>query len=65
MSLRESYKRHEVSKIRRISGKDNLADAFTKRLPNIALRRLISTGKLIMQVEAFINRINAVNLRHF
>ena len=56
MSLRESYEKREISKVRRIDGRDNPADAFTKRNPNSALKQLISTNKLVVRVEAFINR---------
>ena len=57
ISLRESYEKREISKIRRINGRDNPGDALTKKSPNIALEKLVSTNKLIVRVEAFINRI--------
>ena len=56
MSLRESYEKREISKVRRIDGRDNLADAFTKRNLNSALKQLILTNKLVVRVKAFINR---------
>lgn len=56
MSLRESYERREISEVRWINGKDNPADAFTKKAPNQALETLISTNKLRIRVEAFVER---------
>ena len=56
MSLRESYENREISEIRWINGKDNPADACTKKGPNGALARLISTNKLNIKVEAFVDR---------
>ena len=56
MSLRESYEKREISKVRRIDGRDNLADVFTKRNLNLALEQLILTNKLVVRVEAFIDR---------
>lgn len=44
MSLRESYKRKEISEILWVDGKDNPADACTKKNPNSALEKLISTN---------------------
>ena len=56
MSLRESYEKREISEVRRIDRRDNPADIFTKRYPNSALEQLISTNKLVVRVEAFVNR---------
>ena len=56
MSLRKSYEKREISKVRRIDGRDNPADAFTKRNLNLALKQLISTNKLVVRVEAFVDR---------
>ncbi|RWA03359.1 hypothetical protein EKO27_g11746 [Xylaria grammica] len=56
MSLRESYEKREISDVRWINGKDNPADAFTKRAPNQALETLVSTNRLTVRVEAFVER---------
>ena len=56
MSLRESYERREITEIRWIAGKDNPADACTKRKPNQALEKLISTNELTINIEAFVQR---------
>jgi hypothetical protein len=58
MSLRESYEKREISEIRWIDGRDNPADAFTKRAPNSALTTLITTGKVTVRVEAFVDRLD-------
>jgi hypothetical protein len=57
MSLRESYERREISKIRRIDGRDNPGDALTKKSPNTALEKLITSNKLTVRVEVFVDRI--------
>ncbi|KAI0398644.1 hypothetical protein F4802DRAFT_611456 [Xylaria palmicola] len=57
MSLRESYEKKEISEVRWINGKDNPADAFTKRAPNQALETLVSTNKLLVRVEALVERL--------
>ncbi len=56
MSLRESYERREIFEVRWINGKDNPADAFTKRTLNQALETLVLTNKLTVRVEAFVER---------
>jgi hypothetical protein len=58
MSLRESYEKREISEIRRIDGRDNPSDAMTKRSPNTALEKLITTNRLVVRVEAFVDRID-------
>jgi hypothetical protein len=60
MSLRESYENREISEIRWINGKDNPADACTKKSPNTALQTLISTNQLRIAVEASVDRLNTV-----
>jgi hypothetical protein len=44
MALRQSYERREITEVRWIDGKDNLADAMTKSIPNKALEKLIDTN---------------------
>ncbi|KAF2726857.1 hypothetical protein EJ04DRAFT_452512 [Polyplosphaeria fusca] len=60
MSLRESYENREIQEIRWINGKDNPADACTKKTPNQALQKLVSTNHLTVKVEAFVDRLNKV-----
>ncbi|KAL0933404.1 RNase H-like protein [Colletotrichum truncatum] len=57
MSLRESYEKKEISEVRWIDGKDNPADAFTKKSPNSALEQLITTSKLRIRIEAYVDRL--------
>jgi hypothetical protein len=57
MSIRESYEKREITDIRWINGKDNPADACTKKTPNSALERLISYNQLAIRVEALVDRI--------
>ena len=57
MSLRESYEKREINEIRWINGKDNPADACTKKMPNQALEKLVSTNRLQIKVEAFVERL--------
>lgn len=56
MSLRESYEKREISEICWIDGRDNPADAFTKKTPNNALEQLISTNQLTVRIEAYVER---------
>ena len=60
MSLRESYEKREISEIRWINGKDNPADACTKKTPNQSLQKLVSTNRLTIKVEAFVDRLDPV-----
>jgi hypothetical protein len=57
MSIRESYEKREITDIRWINGKDNPADACTKKTPNSALEKLISYNQLAIGVEALVDRI--------
>jgi hypothetical protein len=58
MSLRESYERKEISEVRWIDGRDNPADACTKKTPNTALGQLISTNRLKIRIEAYVDRLD-------
>lgn len=58
MSLREAYERKDISEVRWIDGKDNPADACTKKAPNGALEKLISTNTLRIRVEAYVERLD-------
>ena len=62
MSLRESYENREITEVRWINGKDNPADACTKKMPNSALEKLVSTNSLTIKVEAFVDRLDHVRL---
>lgn len=56
MSLRQSYERREITEIRWFNGDDNPADAMTKAVPNKALEKFISTNKLDIRVEGWVQR---------
>jgi hypothetical protein len=58
MSLRESYEKKEISEVRWIDGRDNPADACTKKTPNSALEQLISTNRLKIRIEAYVDRLD-------
>jgi hypothetical protein len=58
MSIRESYEKREISEIRWINGKDNPADACTKKTPNRAIENLILHNCLTIRVEASVDRLN-------
>jgi hypothetical protein len=58
MSLRESYEKREINEIRWINGKDNPADAFTKKTANQALSKLVRTNKLTVGIEASVDRLD-------
>ena len=51
MALRESYQKREVTEIRWINGKNNLADAMTKSNPNRALKKFIDNNKAKVRME--------------
>jgi hypothetical protein len=57
MSLRESYENREITEVRWINGKDNPADACTKKAPNPALEKLVSCNRLTIKVEACVDRL--------
>ncbi|KAI6389226.1 hypothetical protein MCOR20_011698 [Pyricularia oryzae] len=56
MSLRESYEAREITEVCWIDGRDNPADAMTKKDPNDALTKLISTNKATVRSEGYVER---------
>ena len=54
--MKESYERREILEIRWIDGRDNPADALTKKAPNDALAALISTNRTMVRIEAYVER---------
>src|SRR6266704_681675 len=57
MCLRQSYKRREIAKIKWINGGSNPADAITKSRPCQALKDLIDTNTVKLQVTKWVERI--------
>ena len=56
INLRELYKNREIIDIRWINSADNPADTMTKILLNKALETLISTNKLTIRIEGWVQR---------
>ena len=56
MCLRQSYERREITEIKWISGGTNPADAMTKSKPCLALKHLVDTNKLDLQVTEWVER---------
>jgi hypothetical protein len=48
--LHQAYKRHKITEVKWISGKDNPADTITKAKLCQALKTLINTNKLDLKV---------------
>lgn len=56
MAIWQSYEQRELSEIRWIAGDSNPADAMTKSSANSALQRLVSTNKLDVKVQGWVQR---------
>ena len=56
MSLRQSYKRREITEILWIQGNKNPADAITKERSCNALQKLVDTNKLELEVGGWVER---------
>ena len=54
MCLRQAYEQREITKIKWISGGNNLVDAMTKAKPCQALKTLIDTNKLNLKVTEWV-----------
>ena len=50
ISMREAYKRREITQVKWIDGKSNPADSITKSKPTNALKNLINTNKIDLRV---------------
>jgi hypothetical protein len=56
MCLRQAYERREITEVKWINGRDNPADAITKAKPCQALKTLIDTNKLNLEVTEWVER---------
>ena len=56
MYLRQAYERREITEIKWINGGSNPADAMTKSKPCQALKQLVDTNKLDLQVTEWVER---------
>ena len=57
MCLRQSYERREIAEIKWIDGNSNPADAMTKSKPCQALKDLINTNMVNLQVTEWVERV--------
>ena len=51
MCIREAYKRREIAQVKWINSKSNLTNSITKSKPTNALKNLINTNKIDLQVQ--------------
>ena len=56
MCLRQAYERREIAEIKWIKGESNPADSMTKSKPSNALKQLIDTNTLQLDVEDWVER---------
>ena len=56
MCLRQAYERREITEVKWIKGESNPADSMTKGKPSNALKRLIDTNILKMEVKEWVKR---------
>ena len=56
MCLRQAYERREIIEVKWIRGGNNPADAMTKTKPCQALKTLINTNKLNLEVNKWVKR---------
>jgi hypothetical protein len=56
LALRQLYERREIAKIRWIYNRDNPADALIKVITNSLLEQLVSTNKLVVRMEGYVER---------
>ena len=60
MCLRESYERREITEVKWIKGKTNPADSMTKAKPSSALKQLIDTNRVHLDVMEWVERSGEV-----
>ena len=56
MCLRQAYERRKITEVKWISGGNNPADVITKAKPCQALKTLINTNKLNLEVTEWVER---------
>ncbi len=54
--LRQAYKQRKITEVKWISGGNNLVDAITKAKPCQALKTLIDTNKLNLEITEWVER---------
>ena len=60
MAIRQLYKQRELQEIQWINGLDNPVDAMTKSNANKALESFVDTNKLIVRIEDWVKRAQAI-----
>jgi hypothetical protein len=61
MALRQSYERKKIAEVRWIHNKNNSANALIKANANSLLKQLVSTNKLTVRMEEYVERPFARN----
>jgi hypothetical protein len=56
MYLRQAYEWREIAEVKWIKGESNPADSMTKSKPTNALKRLIDTNTIQLDVEEWVER---------
>ena len=56
MCLRQAYERREIAEVKWIKGDTNPADTMTKSKPSNALKNLIETNTIRLDVEEWVER---------
>jgi hypothetical protein len=57
MCLRQAYERREIAEVKWIKGSTNPADSMTKVKPSNALKQLIDTNMVQLDVEEWVERV--------
>jgi hypothetical protein len=56
MCLRQAYERREIAEVKWIKGDSNPADSMTKNKPSNALKLLLDTNNIQLDVEEWVER---------
>jgi hypothetical protein len=56
MCLRQAYERREITEVKWIKGESNPADSMTKAKPSAALKLLVESNKVQLEVEEWVER---------
>jgi hypothetical protein len=56
MCLRQAYERREIAEVKWVEGTSNPADSMTKSKPSNALKLLLDTNKVQMNVQEWVER---------
>ena len=56
MCLRQAYERREIAEVKWIKGESNPADSMTKAKSSGALKQLVDTNRVQLEVEEWVER---------